>query len=576
MLSQEEKENIDGSLNQPKDSTDVETPETPETPNTGISHPISGAFYVTTDGSSQNDGLSEAKSWSLEHAIKTATAGDVVYIKAGTYNALLLTVSNSGTPDNPITFMGYKNTPGDIDANNQNLLSPNTKGRRGTTVVSGGVSFDYKKSPSANEMPFLQKNYSRDETALTINGSNIRVENLIFSGYSTGIQINENSANTKIWNCIFHEQGNMNVGMRDTSNPDRYKGTGINNRGSKNADIQFCSFLNVEQNALQFQGAFSGTVSNNIVYSYNTKNGTDYMFLITRKGNTYSEGLVFENNTCERAESVPHGGHGFVVKNGGIGNRIRNFKVINTSVEVNFTNANNNLFENGIIKGRLYDQSDPLSGIYFGNGAHHNTFKNIIVDGTWGGVSCSAYKDGASNDPNINSNHPGNDNHFINLIIKNSQYALIFSESSANGSNEAYNNYFANCTFYNVEYGIRANRPNRNTRFYNSTFNTTRTFVIENNGYTLSRDTRFENCHFNGATGPEEIDNKYAAYNLIGGNPEFINASTAKNTDFDISGLELSNNSPLLNSGKDISDISTHVLKDFKGNTRHSFNIGAL
>ncbi|GGG42552.1 hypothetical protein GCM10011414_10160 [Croceivirga lutea] len=554
-----------------------EEPEetTEETTSTIANHPVDGAYYVTVDGSSDNDGKSEFSSWSLSHAVSNAKAGDVVYVKAGSYDNLRLTFSNSGTADNPIRFMGYKSTPGDIDAAIQNLKSSETRGRRGTTVLANGEEFNYKSNPSPNEMPFINKPYVRDETALTVDGDFIEIENFIISGYSTAILVNDSSESSKIWNCIFHEQGNLDVGIRDTSHPDRYKGTGLFNRGATNLNVQFCSFLNVEQNALEFDGANSGTMSNNVVYSYNTINGTDYMFLITRKQSTYSSNLVFEFNLCERESGVSHGGHGFVIKNGGFSNTIRNFEVINTSVELNFANVYDNVIENGTVQGKYYEEGDPLSSLYFGNGAHHNTFRNIIVDGTWGAIACSSYADGASNDSSINTNYPGNDNVFINIVGKNSQYAFIMSEFGASGSSAALNNSFVNCTFYNVEYGIRANRPNDGNYFINSSFNTTRGFVVESNGFNLNNNTVFENCHFDGSVSLNTIS-KYNSINNIEGSPLFVSPESIVSNNFNVSGLELLPVSPLINAGIDPIKLTDKASKDFNGKTRTNYNIGAF
>ena len=40
--------------------------------NPNLNHPIEGAFYVTSNGSSSNDGKSEFSPWSLEHAVNNA------------------------------------------------------------------------------------------------------------------------------------------------------------------------------------------------------------------------------------------------------------------------------------------------------------------------------------------------------------------------------------------------------------------------------------------------------------------------------------------------------------------------
>ena len=559
---------------QDDERTEEESLTEDEIPTNGFVHPVEGAFYVTANGSQHNSGTSESGSWSLSHAVANARAGDVIYIKAGEYRDVNLTMHNSGTADRPIIFLGYKDTPGDIDVSQQDLLGSETRGRRGTTRLAGGAEFDYKSSIRPAQMPLLRKSYKKNDIAIRIEGDFIEIQNLAISGYDFGMLVTEQSSNLKVWNCIFHEQGNMNVGYRDSGHPDRYQGTGFDNRGGQNVNIQFCSFLNPEQNALQFSGANSGVVSNNVVYSYNQTNGTDYMFLITRRGGTYSSGLTFEYNKCERVPGVPHGGHGFIVKNGGLNNTFRYWEVLHTNIEVNFLNVTDNLFEKGILRGGLYDHGDALSYILVTNGANNNTFRDIVVDGAWGAVVMHDYDDGASNDPNLDATAAGHQNKFINLVAKNCQYGVIFSETGANSPVGAQENMFVNCTFFDVEYGIRSYMRNSGNAFYNSTFNTTRG-LITNHSHSLNGNTIFENCHFNGASSPNDV-NGYTANNNIGGTPMFVNPNALVDYNFDVSGLGLQTNSPLVGAGKDISNLTDEASRDFSGNNRSSFNIGAF
>lgn len=531
------------------------------------------SYFVSSEASGSNDGKSEATAWTWQEAVSKARPGMTIYIKAGLYENYLQTLNTSGNSEEPIRFVGYKQVPGDIDATNQDLLGLETRGRRGTTVLADNRPLLPSEDVDSSEFPIFRKAYVINETAIILNGSNIELHNLGFSGYDTAIRTSELSENCVISNCIFHEQGNLSVGMRDNSNPDRYRGTGVDNRGSKNLSVTFCTFLNAEQNALQFLGVSGGKIENNLVYSYNTTNGTDYMFLISKNGPNDSVDLELAYNTAERMANVPHGGHAFVIKNGANNNKVRNFEVINSSIEVNFANVHHNTFENGNISGSYYQNKDALSGIFFGNGAHHNSFNNIVVTGSWGGITCSAYPDGASNDSSINTNHPGNDNIFSNIVIKDSQYAVIMSESNAQGSQPLTNNIILNCTFFNVEYGIRANRPNSGTKFYNTSFNLTRGLIIANNGYSLNDNTVFEHCHFNMSSIKNSVD-EFNSNNNLYDNPMFTNPSALNN--YNVQGLQLSTNSPLLNAGIDVSEISNKASKDFSGKTRTTYNIGVF
>ncbi len=63
-------------------------------------------FVRQTVGNDSNDGLSAQKAWqSLSKLEKNMQAGDTVYIGPGLYREMI-TVTNSGTPEAPITFIG--------------------------------------------------------------------------------------------------------------------------------------------------------------------------------------------------------------------------------------------------------------------------------------------------------------------------------------------------------------------------------------------------------------------------------------------------------------------------------------
>jgi hypothetical protein len=68
-------------------------------------------YYVSTSGNDANSGLSIADAWkTVRHAAGTLTAGDSVYILAGTYtDTARVIVENSGSVDNYIVFTNYQN-----------------------------------------------------------------------------------------------------------------------------------------------------------------------------------------------------------------------------------------------------------------------------------------------------------------------------------------------------------------------------------------------------------------------------------------------------------------------------------
>lgn len=72
--------------------------------------------YASPNGSGAHDGSSEANAWSYAEMDNSATAGDHVWVKAGTAVGTLF-FTQSGTAGSPIIYEGYKTTPGDITSN---------------------------------------------------------------------------------------------------------------------------------------------------------------------------------------------------------------------------------------------------------------------------------------------------------------------------------------------------------------------------------------------------------------------------------------------------------------------------
>ncbi|APQ18513.1 Ig-like domain-containing protein [Maribacter hydrothermalis] len=533
-------------------------------------NPTSGenVYYVTTSGKSNSSGKSEANAWDISHAFKAAKAGDIIYIKAGNYGGGNYTFNQSGSAGREIKFIGYKNSPGDIDASTQNLLSNETRDRRGSTQYANNVAFDYQNTPDYTQMPYFNKSYIRDDIFFTITGDYIEFHNIIVKGGDIGLLYNSTSSNCKLINSILVEQGRMDIAQTDKSNPDRFHGTGVANRRSTNLMVKYCSFLNCEQQALEIRGANSGTYSDNVVYSYNTINGTDYFYLVTSDSGIPSQNLVIEYNRCHRLSNVRHGGHGFITKNGAINNTFRNWNVINSNIETSYANANNNLFEKGKIQGSFSTTGDALTYLLTSNGSSGNTFKDIIIDDVWGGLVFLDHGEDSS------SPYAGRANDYINIIVKNATYGVIFSESSSN-LGPTNDNRFLNCTFYNVDNGIRAYRNNSNNEFINCHFSASKELYTNHAGFTLNNNTKFENCHFSGNINANSASS-FADVNNISGDPLFQDTSTLLNNVTSIGGLQLSPESPLIGMGQNTSLLNSKCSTDFYGRERVTYNIGAF
>jgi len=85
--------------------------------------PVSGAtYYVATNGNDSNPGTFELPWLTIHKAAQTMVAGDTTYIRGGQYNVTTgVTLPNSGSPGNYITFSAYQNELPVIDSGNREI-----------------------------------------------------------------------------------------------------------------------------------------------------------------------------------------------------------------------------------------------------------------------------------------------------------------------------------------------------------------------------------------------------------------------------------------------------------------------
>jgi hypothetical protein len=215
------------------------------------------SFFVDgTNGNDTNNGTTLVTAWkTIQTAFNKATAGSVVYIKAGTYNAQL-TLNVSGTTGNPIEFRNYQNDSVYIDGTGlaanpmisitdqsnvifrnliiQNLVKNNAVGIQIVCSASGTVknltfksliirgidwnsSATAKPSSSKNSQPFIA--YGEGLTAANPM-TNIIVDSCqLYSnitGFSESLSFGGNISGITVTNNLVHD--NTNIGIDVTGN----------------------------------------------------------------------------------------------------------------------------------------------------------------------------------------------------------------------------------------------------------------------------------------------------------------------------------------------------------------------
>lgn len=388
---------------------------TANTNNTGQS------YYVTEDGSPNNNGLTEATAWSIQHAFTTALAGDIVYIKAGNYGNVELEADNSGMPDKPIKFIGYTNTPGDV-------------------VSNAGSTFQYGNALDASKMPLLDginSNGVKQGTGIAVTEPYVHIENIQITRYSNGVITSGNDLVLK--NIIVTELGTQN-------DYKAYDGFGMKIHGH-NSLIENCFVLNATAEAIKLFDSDYSVINYCQVYADNPGNPTDYYFLLTGGTNN----TLVQNSLAERAPGLQHGGHGFDMKDLAEYNTFRNCTARLTNFELNFSGVKNNIIEDCAVYGEGTEPNVWHANIFISNGANNNLIRNTLIQDTWTAITLVEQDDGyvgPGGDRDLVD--LGFDNVFENVTIQNTNRMLNIG-GGPGVTATARNFIFRDCTITNFD-----------------------------------------------------------------------------------------------------------------------------
>lgn len=400
-----------------------------------VTEPISypEGYYVAVDGTAANNGLSPSSPWSIEHAFSAASAGDIVYVKAGNYGNQQLTVNNNGSSSNPIKFIGYTDFPGDI-------------------TTSFESTFNYGDSLDSNKMPLLVGNNPQGEgigTAINVVKENIHIENFQITNYNIGIDSYGEYCVYK--NIIATNLGDFNPSHSFPSATSdallNYKGVGIVSSGDY-TQVLYSFILNAGAEGIRITNSNYQKHLGNKVYSDNNINPTDYYYIITNN----SQSNEIKNIYIERVGNLEHFGHGLSLKVSASKNKLYNCVIKNTVIECSFSNVYENYFENCKVLGG----ADKLGSILIANGAHHNIFESCTVENAQG-IAFSDWDDGFAS--SLDQKNAGNNNSFNNCVVKNSGVGIDFNFWDRTEA-PAHDNTFTNCQFLDLDTLFKVNRPN--------------------------------------------------------------------------------------------------------------------
>lgn len=384
-------------------------------------------YYVSINGNNSNDGLSEAKPWkTLSYAVKKVRPGDTVWIKAGNYGNENVVFTKNGTSNNPISFIGYKNEPGDV----KELYYEYKKGRE----------IDY------NELPTFEGHDRKLNIGFKLyKRSHLIIKNIQIKDYRFPIDALSGANNLLFENVIVKNAGGSQsdgMGFRLT-NYDNHHNV-IKNSISINSSMTayaLCGDYNKVLGCKSFADEDDGVLKGGI--------SMDYHVAISGSNN------VVKRHYAVHVGDLTHTGHGIVLKGKGYkteNNIIEDCDIINIngSIELRHRQVKNNRVTNIRIKAI---DSRNSGGVHFRDGASYNIVEKVSIQGLKGKNGAFSFYDTVEDG---GTKLAASNNVIKNVWIADTDLGIrIGSSSTSTKKHMIHDNIITNCTFYNVKTLIR-------------------------------------------------------------------------------------------------------------------------
>lgn len=427
-------------------------------------------YYVSTEGNDNNDGLTESTAWrTISYATSLQsplTPGDKVYIKAGHYTQENIVFKKNGTADNPISFEGYKNTPGDVCL----------------------LNWEYGDSYDSNEMPLIDGEDRTIGYGIELDRREyINIKNIQIINYKNGIYAY--GANfIKLENVLAMNLGDIN---------EDYSGRGIAIGSNANDNqIKNCVIYNSCAEGISVIGD-RNTVFNCKVYcddnSTGAKSAMDYYINIKGSYNN------IENCYIERVGNLVHLGHGISLKGD------CEYNVIKNCVAKGFGTVGFQLRHRGVKYNQLLNCIAIDCGYGIRDGASDNLIKNCKTINSKAGAVL--FYDTVEDD---GAQYAGRNNIFENCIFHNSSQSDVITFGHYSVPSIADYNIFVNCIFDGGRYLFKCDRENNNNKMINCiVVNVNRFYRTawgQSEHYPLNFDFEYSVFWNNGFTTPSGIE----------------------------------------------------------------------
>lgn len=521
--SQDQDSNSDENPDENSDNNSDEDPgdgnsgEDPGDGNSGdgeVGTAANNTYYVTPEGLGSNDGFSPENSLSIVEGFRKVKQGDILYIKMGNYSfSQTLSIGESGTLDEPIYVVGYRNTPGDIDSEEF-------------------AGFSYGQGIQDANFPTLVGN---GQNGVDLRGNYIYIRNLAFANFASNVDIIGDY--NKVSNCVFFDTAE---GVR------KYDSFATRIYGEYNEvyncyaeNIEFAGFLVAEG------GRFNHIHHSQVVCDELRPpgGGTDYYFMTEDYGSGTTSNNLFEYNLAQRLGSVEHPGRGLDNK-GGHDNVWRYNVIENTGIEMEFSTSYNNQFYGNIVRETRPDHNYNWCHFELQSGPHDNyIYGNYIDSGNHTTINIVHADDGATSNSAIEYRITENNWFFSNIFINGSSLVRV-SDYNGPGQAEVRGIHLLNNTIVNMSSGINVydGVPTQIELSNNIFSNCSGQFFNSNNLMLSGTNNNFHNSSYSASVLTSSFtldplfvggsDTDYNSFKIRSDSP-LINIGTAVNVEYD-------------------------------------------
>lgn len=274
------------------------------TPNLANDVNVFHLYYVAKTGSDDNDGSEKLPFLTISKAAQIATAGEIVYIKAGTYEETIIP-ANSGQDGKMITFTNFQNDQVIIQAKDGygfllgygiNYIKIN--GLTITRAIGASAVSNYPKTTSVAH-----------GAGVKINASNHHlITNNTFYDNDIGVFISEGapfgsadelviSQNNEIVNNVIYNSGEAGIRIK------RSDYTTIDNNKIYHNGFTANPVYDEPAAGLTYYCAIGTTITNNTIYDNSNLALENYAG--TSQDDCFSENSVIKNNVLSQTNPSP-------------------------------------------------------------------------------------------------------------------------------------------------------------------------------------------------------------------------------------------------------------------------------